>query len=160
MLTPGRLFSEPEAGFELEVVDVTPAAIRVDVRVEPGAHLASVDRPPVLDFLSPPLGETLRGGAVYEVTAYDPDVERCNGAGIDSVRLELHRLSDALIERVIRGDPPPPGAIATAESMAPPFRLAIPGPGPGTGVYALVATAIGKDGGSNAVWLPHLIEGP
>ncbi|MDQ7029794.1 MAG: hypothetical protein Q9O62_08470 [Ardenticatenia bacterium] len=156
----GERFHDSEAGVEVRVLEKTPDTLRVEVVVEP----RTLDRLPVIDVLSPGGDRVVSGTVRYEATAYDPDVGSVNGAGIATVTLYLHPLDDPLIAALRAGQVPPhPVVTATLSApSAPPYVLEVPtdgaAPAVPDGVYALVVTAVGEDGGRNTIWYPHIID--
>lgn len=85
ILQAGQEFYDADAQATIEVEAVRANDIDVRVTFDAGANPAGIDKPPILDILSPTPGEVLSGSVVVDITAYDPDVARLNFAGIDRV---------------------------------------------------------------------------
>lgn len=152
----GQTFTDPAAGVEITLLEKSVNALRVRVAVESRV----VDRLPVIDVVSPGGDRVVAGAVRYEVTAYDPDVRAVNGSGIERVELYLHALDDPLIASLRRGQEPP-HPVMTMTRTAPPYVLEVQTEGDAEipdGIYALVVTAIGRDGGRNTIWFPHIID--
>jgi len=110
-LAVDNTFSDTEAGISVKTVSASSTEVRVEVTVDPNA-IAALDNLPVIDIVSPVLGQRTQQGVVdYEVTAFDPDVGTFDGAGIEKVKLFIHIGNDPLITNLRQGlDPPTPQA--------------------------------------------------
>ncbi|NIV70707.1 MAG: hypothetical protein GWN41_11435, partial [Phycisphaerae bacterium] len=156
-LAVNSTFSDTQAGITVKTVSVSSSEVEVEVTVDANA-LANIDNLPVIDVTSPSFGVTINGVIDYAVTVFDPDFGNTDGAGIDKVKLYLHRLSDPLIQNLRQGfDPPDP--FATIELSAPPYRWQFDTSSlPREGVYFLIPQATSMDGGTQTVWFEHIID--
>ncbi|MAF65069.1 MAG: hypothetical protein CMJ84_05335 [Planctomycetes bacterium] len=149
-MAPGEAFWDQAAGIEIVHQGFHAGLLQLAVSV-PGSQ-SLLDERPVIDVVAPARGRTLRGRAAYRATAFDPDVGRSDGAGIDKVRLELLRL-DGHVEG--------PPVVDIVRDKAPYFFVidtADPALGVIDGKYILRVTATADDGGVSANRFLNLID--
>ncbi|GEM_PF-3316512 len=143
-LTLGHIFYDPDAGVEIKLLAQTAEALDLQVFVRPD----TLGEAPVIGVLQPATGKTVSGAARYEVTAFDPDFQASNGAGIARVRLELE---NTLAEDSAQ-------VVARADLFAPPYLLEVDTQTLEDNVYFLLVTAVSTDGDSVQIRFPHIID--
>jgi hypothetical protein len=150
-LQPGETAFDPVAGIAFSVLEQNADSLLVHVTVPDTV----MPRLPAINFISPSwtLG-SLQGDILYEVTAFDPDVEAVNGAGIDSVFLVLGYPEGE--------DPFGEGTtfIPMVDSIytAPPYVLEIDSRLMPDESYRLIAIAKTQDGKQNLAVFNHIID--
>ena len=150
-LTEGRTIIDMEAGIEITVVSRSDDSLLVNVQV-PSHPIASV---PVINFISPsPKIDVVKGEVTYEVTVFNPDAGRENGAGIDSVAFRLGYPEGE--------DPFGEGTtfIPLAQKIftSPPYRLTINSEELPDEAYKLQVAALNDEGYINRATLNHIID--
>ena len=85
-LEPGKTFSDVDAGLNITLLGKNADSLAVKVELTN----TNIERLPAINLVHPEFTKGVHSGVIrYEVTAFDPDVEEKNGAGIDSVLLVL-----------------------------------------------------------------------
>ncbi len=143
-LTVGKIFYDSDSGVEIKLLSKTSDELTLQVFVPPDTA-GSV---PALDVVQPSTGKILSGMVRYEVTAFDPDFNASNGAGITRLKLELE---NTLAEGSAQ-------IFASAELTAPPYFLDVDTKNLSDDVYFLLVTAMSADGDSNTIRFPHIID--
>lgn len=150
-LLPGITVQDNITGIGLTVLEKYDDSLLVNVVVPPG----TIDVLPILNFVSPDAGVTIKGGVDYEVTAYDPDFGNENGAGIEKVKFALGW---------VKGDNPyiPEGtefiALDSGQITSPPYLFHAETEGFPDEVYRMKITAFSQDGGKNIATFKHIID--
>ena len=150
-LAEGRTVVDEEAGIEITVLSRTEDSLVVEVQI-PSERIASV---PVINFISPSaLTEVVKGEVTYEVTVFNPDAGRVNGAGIDTVAFRLGYPEGE--------DPFGEGTtfIPLVQKIftSPPYRLNLNTEDLPDEAYRLQVAALSSEGYINRATLNHIID--
>ncbi len=150
-LEPGETVHDQAAGIKVSVLEKNADSLLVQVTVPN----TTIPRLPAINFISPSWTQgSFQGDIQYEVTAFDPDVEAVNGAGIDSVFLILGYPEGE--------DPFGEGTtfIPMADSIytSPPYVFEIDSRKLPDEAYRLIAFAKTHDGKLNLAVFNHLID--
>jgi len=155
-LAVGKTFSDTQNGITVKTVSRSSSEVQVEVVVDSNA-LANIDNVPVMDVINPLNGETVAGIVDYQVTAFDPDFGNTNGAGIDKVKLILHRGNDQ-VGAAIKQNLEPPFPLGTKEFTAPPYFWQFDTTPFNDGIHFIIIKTTSLDGAVHWVWFEHFID--
>lgn len=150
-LEVGKTVSDPEAGIQISLLGKNADSLALNIVVPD----TPVERLPTINIVSPEFNKGVNSGLIYyEATAFDPDVARENGAGIDSVFMVLgYPLGDDPFGEGTEFLPK-----ATKVFTAPPYTMEINSDTLPDESYRLMVFAKTNTGKLNLATLSHMID--